>query len=213
VGDGELILYRMPGIVHNTGSSIKRKREGTDKRPLKRSRSESSDEDEQAQILLLENEIFESKKNYNNIAKLISLLRDEGEDPEISVVAAISLCRVFTRLMVAGDMNKKRSSPEKDIVVIRWLKERYTEYKITLLSLLGEEDVDTTALTLCMRLLKTEGQHLQSGQDHGFPIQFLREIVQVLLKPGNDGSARKEFGEKYAEDYDDIRFYAFEALE
>lgn len=207
----------MPGIVDGSNSSGKRKRVSAEKGPLKRARSESSDddgdEDDQAQILLLENEIFESRKNYNNIAKLIGLLRDESEDPETSVVAGISLCRVFTRLMVAGDMNKKKTSPEKDNVVIRWLKERYTEYKISLLGLLAEEGVDATALPLCMRLLKTEGQHLHNGQEHGFPIQFLREIVQVLLNSESDGSARKEFAEKYAEDHDDIRFYTFEALE
>lgn len=210
----------MPGIVNNTGHSTKRKRVSENKRPSKRARSEdgsSSDASEsdqpKEQILLLENEIFESKKNYNNIAKLIAILRDDNEDPENSVVAAISLCRVFTRLMVQGDLVKTKHSTEKDVVVIRWLKERYTEYKISILEFLGEDGVDTTALNLCMRLLKTESQHLQNGQDYNFPSTFLTEIVQVLLDSESEGAARKEFGEKYAEDNDDIRFYTFEALE
>jgi U3 small nucleolar RNA-associated protein 19 len=203
----------MPGIVDGAGQGTKRKRVSVDKGHSKRARSESSDEDEQAQILLLESEIFESKKNYNNIAKLISILRDDSEDADKSVVAAISLCRVFTKLMVSGDMNKSKGSTEKDAVVIRWLKERYSEYKTTLLELLGEEGVDATALTLCMRLLKTEGEHLKNGQDYSFPTSFLTSIVQVLLSPESDGSARKDFSEKYAEDNDDVRFYTFEAIE
>jgi U3 small nucleolar RNA-associated protein 19 len=205
----------MHGIVSDLSRSAKRKRESAPTKPSKRARSESvnNDQDDQSQILLFENEIFESKKNYNNIAKLVSILRDENEDPEKSVVAAISLCRVFARLMVGGDMNKTKETTEKEIVVIRWLKERYSEYKTALLALLGEEGVNTMALTLCMRLLKTEGQHLQNGQEYSFPTSFLTQIIQVLLDPDSDGSARKEFSHTYAEENDDIRFYTFESIE
>lgn len=208
------INFKMPRITGESGHSAKRKRASSERRPSKRARSESSDdEDTQAQILLLETEIFESKKNYNNVAKLIKILRAGSEEADDSVVAAISLCRVFTRLMVAGDLVKKQGTTEKEAVVIRWLKERYSEYKASLLELLGEEGVASTALTLCMRLLKTEGERLRNGQEYNFPTGFLTEIVQVLLKPENDGSARKEFSEKFVEEYDDIRFYTLEAME
>jgi U3 small nucleolar RNA-associated protein 19 len=196
----------MPGVTGNSGSSIKRKRISSHERPSKRTRSESSDEDTQAQILLLENETFESKKNYNNIAKLIKIFRDDNEDADNSVVAAVSLCRVFVRLMVAGDMARKQGSTEKDAVVIKWLRQRYSEYKTSLLLLLAEEGVESTALTLCMRL------HLRNGQDYNFPASFLAEIVQVLLSPNTGGAIRAEFGDKYVEEYDDIRFYTFKAI-
>ena len=209
------LKFIMPGTVREPGRSTKRKRVSVPARPSKRPRSESvsTDQDDQSQVLLLENEIFESKKNYNNVATLIAILKDEDEDPEKSVVAAISLCRVFTRLMICGDMSKGKETSEKDGVVIRWLKERYSEYKSALLVLLGEDGINTTVLTLCLRLLKSEGQHLQNGQDYNFPASFLTDIVQVLLDPESDGSARKEFSEAYAEENDDIRFYTFEAIE
>lgn len=198
----------------DSGSSHKRKRLLSDKRPSKRARSESSDEDTdtQAQILLLENEILESKKNYNNIAKLVKILRDDNEDGDNSVVAAISLCRVFARLMASGEMARKQGSTEKEIIVIKWLKERYSEYKASLLSFLGEEGVESTALTLCMRLLKTEGEYLRNGNEYNFPASFLTEIIQVLLKLDDGGAIRKEFSDKYVEEYDDIRFYTFKAI-
>ena len=202
----------MPGIVGHTGNLAKRKRVSLEKRPAKRARSESSEENGQEQILLLENEIFESKKNYNNIATLIRILRTDGEDGDTTLVAAISLCRVFTRFMVAGDLVKKPGSTEKDIVVLKWLKERYSEYKSVLMVLLGEEGAASTTLTLCMRLLKTEGQHLLNGQEYNFPDVFLTEVVQALLKPESDENVRKEFSEKYVEEYDDIRFYTLEAI-
>lgn len=202
----------MPSIMGPSGQSTKRKRKSSEARPAKRARSESSEEDIQTQILLLETEIFESKKNYNNVTTLIKLLQDDDEDPDSSVVAAISLCRVFTRLMVSGEMTKNQGT-EKEAVVVKWLKERYSEYKTAVLALLGEEGISMTALTLCMRLLKIEGQHLHNSKEYNFPTNFLTDIVRVLLRPGSDGSARKEFSEKYVEENDDIRFYTLEAVE
>jgi U3 small nucleolar RNA-associated protein 19 len=202
----------MPGVSVDTGSSNKRKRISSTEKPSKRARSESSEEDAQARILLLENETFESKKNYNNIAKLIKILRDDDEDADNSVVAAISLCRVFVRLTMSGEMAKKQGSTEKDAVVVKWLKERYSEYKTALLLFLGEEGVDATALTLCMRLLKTEGEYLRNTQDYNFPTSFLTEIIQGLLRPDGGEAVRAEFGNKYVEEYDDIRFYTFKSI-
>ena len=204
---------KMPGTLPQNGTSGKRKSLSSDKRPAKRARSESSEEDAQAQIFLLENEIFESKKNYNNVAKLIKLLQSDGDDTGSFIVAAVSLCRVFMRLMVSGDMIKKQGCTEKDIIVVKWLKERYSEYKSALLLLLGEGGFSSTALTLCMRLLKTEGEHLRNGQEYSFPVAFLTDIVQALLRPGSDKQCRKEFGDKYVEEYDDIRYHTFKAIE
>lgn len=206
----------MPTPTSGLSQSVKRKRTSSEKGPSKRARSESSEsseeEDSQAQIILLADEILKSKKNYNNITKLIQILGAEGDEADDSVVAAISLCRVFTSLMVSGDMVRKQGTTEKDAVVIKWLKERYSEYKAGLLLLLGEEGVSSTVLDLCMRLLKTEGQHFR-GQEYSFPTTFLTDMVRVFLDPKNDGSVREEFSETYVEEYDDIRFYTLEALE
>lgn len=191
------------------GQLAKRKRVPTADKPLKRARSESSEEDPEAQILLMENAIFESKKNYNNIVKLVNKL----VDPEEAVLAAISLCRVFTRLMVSGDMTKSKDTTEKDAVVVGWLKERYKDYKSGLIALLAEEEIASTILTLCMRLLQTEGKYLRSSPEYSFPETFLTEIVRVLVEPGNDQKARLNFGRKFVEEYDDVRYYALEALE
>lgn len=203
---------KMPGATGDNLSSGKRKRSSSDKRPSKRSRSESSEEDAQAQILFLENEIFEAKKNYNNVSKLIKILQDKDEDTDNSAVAAISLCRVFVRLMASGDMARKQSSTDKDVIVIRWLKERYSEYKTSLLLLLKQDGLESTALTLCMRLLKAEGEHLLQGKEYNFPTAFLTQIMQVILDPESNEAIRTEFGGKYVEEYDDVRFYTFRAV-
>lgn len=203
----------MPGTIMDSKRSSKRKRTLSDKGPAKRARSESSEEDPQAQILLLENEIFESKKNYNNIARLIGIARDDSEGADASILAAISLCRVFTKLIIVGSLQKTKDTSVKDATVVQWLKERYSEYKIILLDMLNQEEAASTALTLCMRILKVEGQHLRNGQEYSFPTGLLTDMVQVLIRPGSDSSVRKEFSEKFVEEYDDIRFYTLEAIQ
>jgi len=200
----------MPAVLDAKATASKRKRSNVEKRPSKRVRSESDDEDAQAEILLLENEIFESKKHYNNIAKLIKILKDV--DSEGSIVAAISLCRIFTRLMASGDLVKNKSTSEKEAVVIQWLRERYSEYKQALLVLLQQDGAGSTVLTLAMRTLKSEGTHLLNGQDYCFPAVFLADILRALLRAQIDPAVRQEFSEKYVEENDDIRFYTYESL-
>jgi U3 small nucleolar RNA-associated protein 19 len=205
----------MPAALGPGPKSVKRKRVSSEKKPIKRARSESSDDevDTQAQILILENEIFESKKNYNNIAKLIKIFTDDKQEPDDSVVAAISLCRAFIRLLSAGELAPKVGATEKDLIVMRWLKDRYAEYKESLLDILGEEGISATVLKLCMRLLKTEGEHIRNNQEYQFPTAFLSGIVKTLLDPECDEAARKEFSEKFVEEYDDVRFYTLEAIQ
>jgi U3 small nucleolar RNA-associated protein 19 len=206
------MLYegRMPGLVNGSDGAAKRKRATSQQKPLKRVRSGSTEEDAQARILLLEDGILNSKKNYNNITVLLRYLQD-GKDE--SVVAAIALCRVFTRILAAGDLVKGQETTENEAVVRLWLRERYSEFKNALLQLLSRTDAGSTALTLCMRMLKSEGTHLQNGLEYNFPKAFLRELVGVLLSPGTEVSIRREFSENYAEEYDDIRFFTFDAVE
>lgn len=198
----------MAGPTKSSSKGLKRKSRGSEPRPSKRARSESDNENSQAQILSLETEIFESKKNYNNIPKLIKLLRDSDD----ALIAAVSLCRVFTRLMVSGDLTRNKPSTEKETVVIKWLLERYAEYKLELLDLMKQEGAGSTSLTLCMRTLQIEGKHLARGQEYYFPTMFLRDLLLVLIRPEVEAVVRKEFVEKYLRQYDDLKFYAFETI-
>ncbi|RKF65533.1 Uncharacterized protein GcC1_119021 [Golovinomyces cichoracearum] len=175
--------------------------------------SNGSRDDIQAQILLLENEIFESRKNYNNVATLLNILESSKNEEEKLVVASISLCRIFTRFMISGVMTKRQNATEKEAVVVKWLREQYSKYKNKLIYLLGKDVSGATILTLCMRLLKTEGQYLLSGQDYSFPTPFLTELIRSLLSLEDDEIIKAEFSQKFMEEYDDVRFYTFEAIE
>ncbi|KAI2636920.1 nucleolar complex protein [Hypomontagnella submonticulosa] len=199
----------MPGKVGD--ESLKRKRSKASEKANKRAKAESSDEDDpQADILLLENEILESKKNYNNITTLLELAQKEYDD-DSTQLAMVSLCRVFLRLFASGNLSRRAGQSEKDIVVIQWLKQRLGEYKQIVVAALSHEDSASTALTLAMRILQAEGQHTNDKDDYNFPKGFLKELVEALVRSGSE-DIRQEFCEKYLGEYADIRFHTFKAL-
>ncbi len=193
----------------------KRKREVNDERPKKRVRSESSeDEDRHGDILLLEHEILDSKKNYNNIAALIHAAqygKDEGDDR--CLVAALSLCRVFVRLLATGSLSRKKGTSEKDAVVVQWLRDRLLEYQQILREFSVRGEWSSTVLALSMRLLKAEAQCSNDQGELSFPKVFFTDVVRTVMSPQGlaDGLAN-EFVEEYVDEFDDVRFYTFKAI-
>ena len=195
------------------GERIKRKRVSTNEKPTKRRRSSSDDgaEDPNAKILLMEQGILESKKNYNDITILLSTMDDfSGASPE-PLLAAVALCRIFVRLLAQGSLIAKKTLSEKDLVVVGWLKEQFVEYKTKLLTVLQDEELASTALTLSMRTLKAEGEFLYDKNEYSFPKAFLRDIVSALIMSDNE-DVMKVYVEEFVEEYDDIRYYTFNSI-
>ena len=94
---------------------------------------------EQAKIEELEAQISESRKYYNNIATLISMLNvdddnDSTEQPNLPV--AVALCRVFCRLIAGGNLQLPSKASEQEQIVVGWLKERLQEYQNALLHII-----------------------------------------------------------------------------
>ncbi|CAN8098694.1 unnamed protein product [Discula destructiva] len=201
--------------------TAKRKRPAAKDAPKKRVRAEISHDDQphtpQVDILSLEAGILESKKKYNNIATLIDLARpaseDEAHNGEETLLAMVALCRVFIRLLAAGALRRKKGMLDKDLVVVHWLRDRLAEARAAMLSRFTRPEHAMTALTLSMRLLKTEGQYpLSDKEEYNFPKASLKDIVAALSQPEVDQLVRKEFVESFVDDFDDVRFYTFKAL-
>lgn len=191
----------------------KRKSDSTQEKPAKRRRSSSAEsEGLDTKILMMENGIVESRKNYNDITVLMKHVDDFSKDPSTAMLAAIALCRVFTRLLAQGSLTPKKGISEKESILVGWLRERLDDYKAKLISLLGEEEVAPTVLTVCMRTLKAEGEFLNSNkEDYSFPKVFLQDILAVVVQSG-DEDLKKAFIEEFAEQYDDVRFYTFNVM-
>ncbi len=218
-------------MASTKGSAEKRKRVAAESgalRKKRRAQSESSNSDASASasdsdsegdsgadgnedILLLENEIVESKKNYNNIAKLIQLAQDPTKDAARAIVAAVSLCRVFIRLLSLGDMAKAKDGPKKQALVVRQLRDWMSDFSTALLAMLKREESALTALTLSMRMWKAAADRL--GDADTVPAELFKKTVLALLQPGVDAQVRDEFIEKFMGPHDDVRFYTFRSIE
>ncbi|KAI0478834.1 CBF/Mak21 family-domain-containing protein [Xylariaceae sp. FL0804] len=201
----------MPGPV-DVGASRKRKREKPSAKASKRAKSSSSDDDGglEDEILRLENEILESKKNYNNINPLLDLA-SKTDDADTAIFATVSLCRVFLRLLASGNMTRTNGQSDNEIVVVQWLKDRLGAYKRLIIAAMGRDSTASTGLTLAMRILKAESQSLGEKSEQTFPKFFLRDIVEVLIFKSPE-DVRQEFCEKYLGEYADIRYHTFKTM-
>ncbi|KAK4154658.1 CBF/Mak21 family-domain-containing protein [Chaetomidium leptoderma] len=208
----------MPAAVEGVSATpaVKRKRQENGDASKKRRKSaggddNSDDHDFKARIKKLETEIQESRKHYNNIATLVELAQKHDEDRKPALAASEALCRIFIRLLAAGNLVKRKDVSEKDAAVTSWLRDRLADYRGALLSMFRSKKLALNGLMLAMALLKAEAQHLGDRGEAVFPRYFFSDIVASLLESPIE-QLREQFSEKFIDEYDDIRFYTFEAI-
>jgi hypothetical protein len=117
--------------------------------PFSKRRVVASDktQDEQAKIEELEGQIAESRKYYNNIATLLSMLNADNLAEQPNLAVAVSLCRVFCRLMAGGNLQEPPKATEQEKILIAWLKERLQEYQRGLLTIVRHADSSSRVCT------------------------------------------------------------------
>jgi U3 small nucleolar RNA-associated protein 19 len=208
----------MPGTKATAVAGVKRKREAKSERRESKSKSKprretSSEEgdDVQGDILRLEAELLESRKHYNNIATLLHFCKVGSAESDTAILAAVALCRIFTRLLTSGDMVKSKGMSQSEALIVSWLKERYRDYTEALLNhFLRSKDArkQSTSLTLLMRMVKEESKH----KDYNWKKSPLTQTVEAILLLPEDDATREEFAEKYFGKFDDIRFQSFKII-
>ena len=173
--------------------------------------SAASAGDIHSEILLLENGILDSRKNYNNIAMLLRHMRDQSTFDTRDIVAAIALYRVFCRLIVLGNLTKKGDASAAETTVVQWLRERLREYEEALLRHLQSADSrkQKTALVLLMRLVREKATQVGLSEDAVWCNGLFQSLVQELVTSTYSAPAIDEFIGKYVTEYDDVRYNAF----
>ncbi|CAI7597550.1 CCAAT-binding factor [Penicillium manginii] len=202
----------MPALVE---SSKKRKSVKNGGAPSKR--RAVAEEDTFAETLSkiqeLENQIAESRKHYNNIATLISMLNVESSAKEPELAVAVSLCRVFSRLIAAGNLTESNRAAENEKIIVAWLKERCLEYQRALMAIMREADPSSqiTALTLAMRLVKERITHIP-GADNNIWATLFKDIIEAIVEANNGQDLQAEFVTKFVKEFEDVRFFTFVQL-
>lgn len=99
-------------------------------------------------IAELEIQISESRKYYNNIATLLSMLDVDENAKNPNLAVAVSLCRVFSRLIAGGNMTEASRAVENEKIIVAWLKERCHEYQKALVTIMREGNASAQVRTV-----------------------------------------------------------------
>lgn len=210
---------KMPGTTVDAGdkSAAKRKRQDKGDQSKKRRKSGGADDvdenenDQLQQIPILESQILESRKHFNNIPTLLEYAENRSEDPKTARAALEALCRVFIQLLALGSLVKKKELSEKDATVVSWLRAQLLEYERVLISMFESKFLGLKALLLAMALLKAEALHLDGQDEVSFPRTFFSNIISGLFMSARE-QLREEFSVKFVTEFDDIRFYTFQGI-
>ena len=208
----------MPGLTNGSETPKKRKRKPAASESSKKKRASSGEHpqerDAQDEIFRLEASILESRTNYNSIQTLFGYLRLHENDHKTTVVAAVSLCRIFCRLLAGGTLNKPKEKAGNETTIAQWLRERLQDYEIELLKMIKSSDLvrQSTALTLLMRLVKEEAAHLNNHGEVIWHEGVFGKLAAIVVEDGVAEETRAEFVEKYVGEYDDVRYYTFARL-
>jgi U3 small nucleolar RNA-associated protein 19 len=147
------IFEIMPEMMSSSQDTKKRKKfskEAVERAaPSSKRRAVASDktQDEQAKIERLEAQIAESRKYYNNIVTLISMLNADDSSQQLNLAVAVSLCRVFCRLIAGGNLQEPPKATEQEQILVAWLKERLQEYQRALLAIIRYADSPSQVCT------------------------------------------------------------------
>lgn len=170
--------------------------------------------DFQDQALQLVEKILGSRTNYNSIHTLLEYVQNDDKAENERLVAAVALCRVFSKLMAGGSLSRLRENSYNESMIVQWLRERLQDYEQGLLRMLRTENSGTqsAALTVLVRLVKVKASHLNQSEDATWHDGLFGQLVQTLIVEEVHEEIRAEFVEKYARKYEDIRFYTFACL-
>ncbi|KAF1814006.1 CBF-domain-containing protein [Eremomyces bilateralis CBS 781.70] len=189
-------------------STMKRKRE-TD--PNTRDGSSDSKAakrlQEQDRIDQLAQGIIESRENYNDLIELLAAAeRSEQGKGGLQRHAVASLFGVFSHLIESGNFKKSKGTPQKEVVIVEWLRERLVEFTEALLQQLpGNEN---SYLPVLIGLARVETQHASPEALWQDGI-FARTVRKLSLSGEDFANARTVFVGDYIKGYRDSPFHLF----
>ena len=216
------VVANMSGGTRGVSETVKRKFEDDEatrstKKPRKGLDHVAQAKTFNSTLLKLESELIESRQNYNNIPILIEHAKNIRRDVDESHLAIVVLCRVFCRLLAAGQLLETRKSSETEKIICRWLNEQYISLQEILLEHLcvtGCKDSERqfSYTTLLMQLFKEESCQAHLLEDVSLDHRRFTRLIESLLQDAVCQHTRDMFIEEFVNKYDDIRILTFDSL-
>lgn len=149
----------------------------------------------------------------NNIVEIYKYTK--SNDAQIVHAAIHSLNRVFTTLLMNGDLRKPKQVDESSakVKVQLWLREQYADYLNLLRDLLSSDEpgLQLPAFTILMNNMKSESEYFMNtnGTYHFANAAYGPIVRAIVYNPNFNDHLKKEVVEKYLNVYDDLRHYFF----
>ncbi|KAF4551037.1 CBF/Mak21-like protein [Elsinoe fawcettii] len=207
----------MPGVIVEGGNLKKRKRvpENGSKRRVATRRDEGGDnEDAHDQILQLETNILDTGEVQSNVAKLLKAFKSKQRDLGTNLAAGVALCRIFYRFIAAERLVKIKGLLPEEREEVDWLRARLEDFVTGLCDLIvqDEPEVQSTAMTLLMRIVKAETSQQEARSAQAWKTGAFSKLMRVLVTEESLDDLRIEFVETFVEEHDDVRFYTYLAI-
>ena len=203
----------MPGLL-SSGHLSSKKRKRTDipqiaQSSKKRATTGSSHSDFQSRVESLEKTALESGSK-ESISTLLEFLESPSLDLQQKAIVAVSLCRIFTKLLILGDLKNAMSKQSENISEYdSWtLYQSYQAHLLRLMQTMNSSQSETF-LELYMRMLKTEAEH--SGRNV-WKMQAHYRLSETLLKVDEDCPSYRRYIKNYLTIYHDCQYHFFQDL-
>jgi U3 small nucleolar RNA-associated protein 19 len=200
----------MAPTITETSSSKKRKAALDARAPPKtkrrREQTTGNDSELDRRVQKLEDELSKTTNGKSQMPELISLFDSDNPDSEHNLKVAICLCRVFSRMMAAGQFPWQKSKEEHG-----WQMREYGSYQSVVQQCLkkGHGSTPTTMLKLHMRMLKEESLH---NPDSIRIFESFAGLVPALVEAADGAEVRKTFAEECLQPYQDCCYHSLEAI-
>ena len=148
----------------------------------------------------LEDGIQTSNSNLNNIATLLQIAKKGNFD------AAISLGRIFSRLMKQRLFPIVNASSQADQVLVEWMHKQYTQYRSHLVNQFKHryDKRQVTALTILMHLNKCQDGTRLSWNITGASME---QPLRAIICNSGTTTACEHFVNDYAQPFRDVSSY------
>lgn len=176
---------------------------------MKRKASELSEVSGRSQVLRLEAELSNGQSSLNNITHLLDLAK--SDDVETLEQGLLSLYKVFKKLITLEKL--KKPEVEEIPTIVKWLRERYSEYTSLLLETVSHRkaSLQLSAITLYLRILRDDPLNPNPGF---FPVESYGRLINALLRIENlQDSTKVNLREDYLEKFEDLRFYFYKFVD
>ncbi|EPY53604.1 CBF/Mak21 family protein [Schizosaccharomyces cryophilus OY26] len=162
-------------------------------------------------IKTLENDIYKSKKNLNNVVELMNYMDHATHSLEEVNEAAAALCRVFSHFFETKELKRPAADDQSaGAMVQNWISDNFISFTEKLMQVYSEPDVDAlqvSFLTIVLRLCKAESILDPNGF---FRNQLYFRLCTALAAASHlSDLCVQDFVESYLTKYKDLLFYFY----